>query len=35
MGILRVAASAFWTNWRVVFCVEDGEAVKVDLIDYH
>ena len=22
-------------NWRVVFCFEDGEAVDVDLIDYH
>ena len=22
-------------NWRVVFRFEDGEAVDVDLIDYH
>ena len=22
-------------NWRVVFRFEDGEAVGVDLIDYH
>jgi len=22
-------------NWRVVFRFEDGEAVAVDLIDYH
>ncbi len=22
-------------NWRVVFRFEDGEAVEVDLIDYH
>ena len=23
------------SNWRVVFRFEDGEAVDVDLIDYH
>ena len=23
------------SNWRVVFRFEDGEAVAVDLIDYH
>ena len=22
-------------NWRIVFCFADGEAVDVDLIDYH
>ena len=22
-------------NWRVVFRIEDGEAVGVDLVDYH
>ena len=22
-------------NWRIVFRFEDGEAVDVDLIDYH
>ena len=22
-------------NWRIVFCFSDGEAVNVDLLDYH
>ena len=22
-------------NWRIVFCFSDGEAVTVDLLDYH
>jgi proteic killer suppression protein len=30
----------FWSvratgNWRIVFRLEDGEALDVDLIDYH
>ncbi|MDE0533946.1 MAG: hypothetical protein OXI01_21230 [Albidovulum sp.] len=29
-GSVRVSG-----NWRVVFRFEDGEAVDVDLIDYH
>ena len=28
-------ASRVSGNWRVVFRFEDGEAVDVDLIDYH
>ena len=36
----RATAPAQWSvrvsgNWRVVFRFEDGEAVDVDLIDYH
>ena len=31
-GQWRVRVSG---NWRVVFRFEDGEAVDVDLIDYH
>lgn len=30
----------FWSvtvraNWRVIFRIEDGEAIDVDLVDYH
>lgn len=31
-GLWSVRVSS---NWRVVFGFEDGEAVDVDLIDYH
>ncbi len=36
MGNLR----GYWSvrvsgNWRIVFRFEDGEAVDIDLIDYH
>ena len=37
---LKGARAGQWSvrvsgNWRVVFRFEDGEAVDVDLIDYH
>ena len=37
---LRGNQSGFWSvhasgNWRIVFRFEDGEAVDIDLIDYH
>ena len=37
---LRGNRSGFWSvhvsgNWRIVFRFEDGEAVDIDLIDYH
>ena len=37
---LKVDRAGQWSfrvsgNWRVVFRFEDGEAVDVDLIDYH
>ena len=36
----RATARGQWSvrvsgNWRVVFRFEDGEAVEVDLIDFH
>ena len=31
-GLWSVSVSG---NWRVVFRCEDGEAVDVDLVDYH
>ena len=31
-GMWSVRVSA---NWRIVFRFEDGEAVDIDLIDYH
>lgn len=37
---LKGALKGFWSvtvsgNWRITFCFEDGNACKVDLIDYH
>ena len=37
---LKGDLAGYWSvrvseNWRVVFRFEDGEAVDVDLIDYH
>ena len=37
---LKGARAGVWSvnvsgNWRVVFRFEDGEAVDVDLVDYH
>ena len=37
---LKGARAGEWSanvsgNWRVVFRFEDGEAVDVDLVDYH
>ena len=26
---------AVWGNWRIVFRFEAGEAIDVDLVDYH
>ena len=31
-GLWSISVSG---NWRVVFRFEDGEAVDVDLVDYH
>jgi proteic killer suppression protein len=31
-GLWSVSVSS---NWRIVFCFEDGDADEVDLVDYH
>ena len=40
LHMLRGNRSGFWSvhvsgNWRIVFRFQDGEAVDIDLIDYH
>lgn len=37
---LRGDLDGYWSvrvsgNWRIIFRFEDGEAVEIDLIDYH
>lgn len=37
---LRGELAGYWAvkvsaNWRVIFRFEDGDAVDVDLVDYH
>ena len=37
---LKGSYKGFWSvtvsrNWRIIFRIEDGDAIDVDLIDYH
>jgi proteic killer suppression protein len=37
---LRGELAGYWSitvraNWRITFCIEQGDATDVDLVDYH